>query len=134
MNLAITLLVVIAVASAIGTVLQQNQPYSNYVLKFGPFWFEVFRGLGLYDVYGTNWFLGILAFLILSTTVCLYRQVPVMLREMLRFRTRVQLHSLRGFHQQAEWTLPGPQAEKALAAVTAVFRALGYRWRVQSYT
>ncbi|MBK7540615.1 MAG: cytochrome c biogenesis protein ResB [Candidatus Competibacter sp.] len=133
MNLAITLLVVIAVASAIGTVLQQNQPYSNYVLKFGPFWFEVFRGLGLYDVYGTNWFLGILAFLILSTAVCLYRQVPGMLREMLRFRTQVQLHSLRGFHQQAEWTLPGRDSEKALAAVTAVFRTFGYRWRVQSY-
>ena len=28
MNLAITLLVVVAVASVIGTVLQQNQPYS----------------------------------------------------------------------------------------------------------
>ena len=39
MNLAITLLVVVAVASAIGTVLQQNQAYPDYVLKFGPFWF-----------------------------------------------------------------------------------------------
>ena len=86
MNLAITLLVVVAVASAIGTVLQQNQAYPDYVLKFGPFWFEAFRRLGLYDIYGAGWFVGILAFLILSTSVCLYRQVPGMLREMLRFR------------------------------------------------
>ncbi len=107
MNLAITLLVAIAVASVIGTVLQQNQPYADYVLKFGPFWFEVFGWLGLYDVYGTAWFIGILAFLIVSTSACLYRQVPAMLREMTRFRTQVQLHSLRGFHQRAEWLLPG---------------------------
>ena len=39
MNLAITLLVTLAVASVIGTVLQQNQPYTDYLLKFGPFWF-----------------------------------------------------------------------------------------------
>ena len=54
MNLAITLLVVVAIASVIGTVLRQNQPYPDYAIKFGPFWFEVFRRLGLYDVYGTG--------------------------------------------------------------------------------
>jgi len=132
MNLAITLLVIIAVASVIGTVLQQNQPYSNYVLKFGPFWFEIFRWLGLYDVYGAGWFLGILTFLIVSTSVCLYRQVPTMLREMLRFRTRIQLHSLQGFHHKAEWSLPGLDAAAVLAGVTETFRARGYRWRTQT--
>ena len=131
MNLAITLLVVIAVASVIGTVLQQNQPYADYVLKFGPFWFEVFGWLGLYDVYGTAWFIGILAFLILSTSVCLYRQVPAMLREMTRFRTQVQLHSLRGFHQRAEWLLPGWSSEAVMAVLDDAFRAHGYRWRWQ---
>ncbi|MBL8254389.1 MAG: cytochrome c biogenesis protein ResB, partial [Candidatus Competibacter sp.] len=129
MNLAITLLVVVAIASVIGTVLQQNQPYSNYVLKVGPFWFEVFRWLGLYDVYGSGWFIGILGFLILSTGVCLYRQVPSMLREMVRFRTRVQVHSLRGFHRCAEWWLPNQALEDVSAAVTDTFRARGYRWR-----
>jgi cytochrome c biogenesis protein len=131
MNLAITLLVVMAIASVIGTVLQQNQPYPDYVLKFGPFWFEVFRWLGLYDVYGTGWFIGILAFLILSTSVCLYRQVPVMLREMSRFRTQVQVDSLRGFHQRAEWWLPDRSPTATLAELTGVFRAYGYRWRVR---
>ena len=129
MNLAITLLVVIAVASVIGTVLQQNQPYSGYVLKFGPFWFEVFQWLGLYDVYGTVWFVGILAFLVASTSVCLYRQTPSMLREMVRFRTRVQLQSLRGFHQRAEWLLPGWTPEAVQAAVGDTLRAHGFRWR-----
>ncbi len=133
MNLAITLLVAIAIASVVGTVLQQNQPYPNYVLKFGPFWFEVFRWLGLYDVYGSLWFIGILAFLIVSTSVCLYRQVPAMLREMMRFRTQIQLNSLRGFHQRAEWLVPERNVEQVLAEVTGAFRARGYRWRLRDY-
>jgi cytochrome c biogenesis protein len=133
MNLAITLLVVVAVASAIGTVLQQNQPYSDYVLKFGPFWFEVFGRLGLYDVYGAVWFIAILGFLILSTSVCLYRQVPGMVREMVRFRTQVRVESLRGFHQHAEWRLPERAPGAALAEVTGLFRARGYRWRIQDH-
>ncbi|MDG4555508.1 MAG: cytochrome c biogenesis protein ResB [Candidatus Competibacter sp.] len=130
MNLAITLLVVVAVASAIGTVLQQNQPYPDYLLKFGPFWFEVFRRLGLYDVYGAGWFVAILAFLILSTSVCLYRQAPGMLREMVRFRTNVQVRSLRGFHQHAEWRLPDRDLDAVLGTVSELLRARGYRWRV----
>ncbi len=131
MNLAITLLVVVAVASVIGTVLQQNQPYPDYVLKFGPFWFEIFRRLGLYDVYGAGWFVGILAFLILSTSVCLYRQAPGMLRQMVRFRADVHARALRGFHQHAEWRLPDRGIEAVLGAVTGVLRMRGYRWRAR---
>lgn len=133
MDLAITLLVVVAVASIIGTVLQQNQPYSDYVLKFGPFWFEAFDRLGLYDVYGAGWFVAILGFLILSTGVCLYRQVPSMMREMMRFRTQVRLESLRGFHQRAEWRLPSWVSADVLAEITSAFRAGGYRWRIQDH-
>lgn len=133
MNLAISLLVIVAIASVIGTVLQQNQPYANYVLKFGPFWFDVFLTLGLYDVYGSSWFIGILGFLIVSTSVCLYRQAPVMLREMVRFRTQVQLDSLRAFQQRAEWLLPGWDYERAIVAGTGALRTGGYRWRLQDY-
>ena len=133
MNLAITLLVVVAVASVIGTVLQQNQPYPDYILKFGPFWFAVFNRIGLYDVYGTGWFIAILAFLILSTSVCLYRQTPGMLREMTRFRASVQIDSLRGFHQQAEWRLPDCDSRSVQADITGAFRGFGYCWRMQDH-
>jgi cytochrome c biogenesis protein len=57
MNLAITLLLTVGIASIVGTVLKQNEPYQNYISKFGPFWFEVFNSLGLYDVYSAAWFL-----------------------------------------------------------------------------
>jgi len=106
MNLAITLLVVIAIASVIGTVLQQNQPYNDYIIKFGPFWFEVFDKLQLYDVYHALWFLVILAFLVISTSTCIYRNTPTMLREMRQWREHISRKSLAAFHLKAEWQIP----------------------------
>lgn len=90
MELAITLLITLAIASVIGTVLQQNQPYADYVIKFGPYWFEVFEQLGLYDVYSALWFLAILALLVISTSVCVIRHFPAMTKEMWQLRTNVQ--------------------------------------------
>ena len=103
MNLAISLLVAIAIASAIGTILQQNQPYNDYIIKFGPYWFEVFAALDLYDVYSAPWFLSIMGFLLLSTGVCVYRNAPKMVREMRRWREDVQCNSLKSFPNNCNW-------------------------------
>lgn len=128
MNLAITLLIVIAIASVIGTVLQQNEPYTNYVRKFGPFWFEVFKSLGLFDVYSSGWFLLLLGFLLFSTSVCIWRNTPHMLRDMRNFRLDVKEKSLRNFHLQAAWE-SGHDAETAAARSAAMLASRGYRVR-----
>ncbi len=111
MELAITLLLTLAVASVIGTVLQQNQPYTDYVIKFGPFWFEVFEKIGLYDVYSAIWFLAILALLVISTSVCVVRNAPAMLRDMWQLRTKVQKKSLKLMQHHAEWSAARPVTE-----------------------
>ena len=116
MTLAITLLVALAIASVIGTVLQQNQPYTDYLIKFGPFWHEVFKTLGLYDVYSAGWFLTILGFLVISTSVCIYRHAPTMLRDMRRLRVDVQAKSLRAFHHVEERSVPLPPDDLPMSA------------------
>jgi cytochrome c biogenesis protein len=103
MNLAITLLVAVAIAAIIGTVLQQNQPYPDYVLKFGPFWFEIFRLLDLYDVYSSTWFLTILSFLVLSAGVCIYRNTPRMIKDLRDYREQTPRGALRKQEHVAEW-------------------------------
>lgn len=113
MRFAISLLVVLSIASVIGTVLQQNQAYSSYVIEFGPFWFDVFRLLGLYDVYHSWWFLVILVFLVLSTGFCLYRQTPLMLREIRSFREHAGEASLRSFAHRAEFPAPAGVVDTA---------------------
>ena len=80
MRFAVSLLTLLGIASIIGTVLKQNEPYQNYIIKFGQFWFELFELLGLLDVYHAAWFLIILLFLVISTSLCVLRNTPVMLQ------------------------------------------------------
>lgn len=128
MNLAITILVVLAIASVIGTVLQQNQPYTDYLIKFGPFWHEVFLKMGLYDVYGAVWFLLLLGFLLLSTSVCIYRNIPIILRDVLHYRLKTQEKSLRTMENQHEWLVTQDTDQVAHKAINFLSGA-GYRFR-----
>ena len=114
MRFAISLLSILAVASIIGTVLKQAEPYNNYIIQFGPFWFEAYEKLGLYDVYHAAWFLVILTFLVASTSVCIYRNAPNFAREMKSFREHVSEQSLNAFKHKHEATTT--QTPETLAA------------------
>ncbi|ENW7173715.1 cytochrome c biogenesis protein ResB [Neisseria gonorrhoeae] len=94
MRFAVALLSLLGIASVIGTVLQQNQPQTDYLVKFGPFWTRIFDFLGLYDVYASAWFVVIMMFLVVSTSLCLIRNVPPFWREMKSFREKVKEKSL----------------------------------------
>lgn len=128
MNLAITMLVAISIAAVIGTVLKQNEPYTNYVIKFGSFWFEVFKSLGLFDIYGAPWFLALLGVLLVSTGVCVYRNTPAIIKDMRNFRLDVQAKSLRSFHHKEEWR-SATDTEKTVTALGGRLQQLGYRVR-----
>ena len=126
MDLAITLLLTLAVASVIGTVLQQNQPYTDYLIKFGPFWFEIFETAGLYDVYSALWFLAILTLLVVSTSVCVIRQTPSMIRDMWNLRTHVQEKSLQALRHNSSWNVTTAESQ-TVTALMAEFTKQGFR-------
>ena len=126
MRFAISLLTVLAIASIVGTVLKQNEPYPNYVIQFGQFWFRAFEMLGLYDVYHSFWFLLILAFLVLSTSLCVYRNTPSMLKELRAWKEHVTEASLRLFHHQAEYAVAEPVN---LDQLQQFLQAHGFRFR-----
>lgn len=105
MSLAIVLLMVLAMASVIGTVLLQNQQQADYLQQFGPVWYWTFRSLGLFDMYHTWWFMGLLGFLMVSLTVCLWRNTPRMLKEMRSRKVTIAEKSLKRFHHLHHWRI-----------------------------
>ena len=112
MRFAIALLTVICIASVIGTVIKQHEPAANYVNQFGPFWAELFLDLKLNAVYSAWWFLLILAFLVISTTLCIARNAPKFLADIRSYKENIREQSLKAFHHKAEGDLPQPpQAE-----------------------
>src|SRR4051812_7316907 len=90
MRFAIALLMMIAIAAIIGTIMKQDQAAPDYINQFGPFWHAVFEKIGLYTVYSAWWFLLILAVLILSTSLCIVRNAPRMLRDMRSWRENLR--------------------------------------------
>ena len=130
MRLAISLLSILAIASAIGTLVKQNEPMVNYITQFGLFWAQWFAMLGIFDVYNQAWFLIILVFLLISTSVCLIRNTPKMLQDMRTFKHHTRTNSLRHLPEHRDWT-----SEKSLDDLTqSSVRALqkqGYQVRAQ---
>ena len=126
MRFAITLLTVIAIASVIGTVLKQNEPYPNYVNQFGPFWADLFHALSLQKVYSSWWFLLILAFLVISTSLCITRNAPKMIVEMRSWKDHVRERSLRSFHHRGEYQTTRGRAD-AVSRLAALLRHRGFR-------
>ena len=126
MRFAISLLSVLAIASIIGTVLKQNEPYVNYRVEFGDFWFSIFELLGLFDVYHSIWFLAILAFLVFSTSLCIWRHFPGVIREIRGYREKASQNSLRLMSHHHE-TSPLAQAQ-----VLAHLTEHGYRYRLRT--
>lgn len=129
MRFAVSMLTVLAIASIIGTVLKQNEPYQNYIIKFGQFWFEMFEKLGLYDVYHASWFLLILLFLVISTSLCIYRNSPLMIKEWRTFKEHATEKSLRAFSHQASYQAVSGQAESQ-QKLTDYLNDQGYRYKV----
>ncbi len=131
MPLAVTLLAAVAIASVIGTLLQQNQPYQDYIIKFGPFWHQIYLNLGLYDVYSSLWFLVLLAFLVISTSVCLLSNGPGILQSARDYRERLHGQVLAHMPQQQYWRVFAP-----VQTLHRQFRELllqhGYRCRSEA--
>ncbi len=97
MRFSISLLTVICIAAVIGTVLKQQEPLNNYVNQFGPFWAEVFGAVSLYTVYSAWWFMLILAFLVISTSLCIARSTPKILAELNQVKENIREQSLKAF-------------------------------------
>lgn len=133
MRFAIALLTVICIASVIGTVVKQREPLSNYVNQFGPFWAELFGKVDLYTVYGAWWFLLILAFLVLSTSLCIARNAPKIIHDLKNYKEHVREQSLQAHHHKALGHLTlAPEA--ALAQVSALLDHLGWKAKAQVRT
>jgi cytochrome c biogenesis protein len=130
MRFAIALLTIICIASIIGTVLKQQEPINNYINEFGPFWAEFFRLARLDTVYSAWWFLMILAFLVISTSLCIARNTPRIFADLKTFKEGIRVQSLKAFGQRAE-TVLGEQPDAAANRIGQLLTSGGWKVKLQ---
>ena len=133
MRFAVALLALICIASIIGTVIQQNQPAINYVNQFGPFWAEVFTASKLNTVYSSWWFLLILGFLVVSTSLCITRNTPKILRHLRDHKENLRLASFAAFGAKHSYSGNYSGSAEVRARDLGEYLA-GQGWRVKMQT
>lgn len=128
MRFAIALLGAIALASVIGTVLPQQQPYSVYVGLYGAFWADVLEALGFFHIYQSSWYIAMLAFLVASTSACMARHLPVIVREWQGCKEDIALPALQALGHKHRAAL----AQTAQAAAQQLGQQLANQgWQVR---
>jgi cytochrome c biogenesis protein len=130
MRFSISLLTLICIASVIGTVLKQHEPANNYVNQFGPFWADVFSRVSLYSVYSAWWFLLILAFLVISTSLCIARNTPKIITDLKTSKENIRAQSLKAFGHRAEAVL-NETPEAAAQRIGQLLAGGGWKVKLQ---
>jgi len=79
-KLAVVLLIILAIVSVIGTLIQQNEAPEKYLAEYSQSTVRLFEAIGLFDMYHTWWFVLLLFFLTANLTVCTLDRFPHTLR------------------------------------------------------
>ena len=119
---------ILSIASIIGTVLKQDDPYPNYVNQFGPFWADIFRALSLYTVYSAWWFMLILGFLWCRVRCASIRNAPKMIADMNSWKDKRARRQPARVPSQGRIRGAGDRARRPRRCSPNVSPRLGYKF------
>jgi cytochrome c biogenesis protein len=123
-RLTIFLLILLALTSILGTIIKQNAPSMEYIRQFGSGLYRFLNFLGLFDMYSSWWFRGILALLAINIFSCSSVRLPRIWRKIFRAHgevSKVQTTALP-YVKQLERSLPPEEvAGKASSIAKRIF-------------
>lgn len=76
LKLTIVIMLLLAITSIIGTVLQQNAPAADYIKEYGQANYELFVKLQFVDMYHSWWFIGLLGLFSINLICCSIKNFP----------------------------------------------------------
>jgi cytochrome c biogenesis protein len=76
LTVTIALLIFLAALSVIGTLIPQNAPEQTYLQRYSQETYYILKGLGLFDMYHSWWFIAVLALLALNVVTCTVKRLP----------------------------------------------------------
>jgi cytochrome c biogenesis protein len=80
LKLAISVIIILAVASIFGTIVEQNQPIEKYRQIYSDGTIRMLDSLGLFDMYHAWWFLLLLVLFTINLTCCTLDRLPRVLK------------------------------------------------------
>ncbi len=126
-KLAVVLLIILAIVSVIGTVIQQNESPEKYLTEYSQSTVQLFEAIGLFDMYHTWWFVLLLFLLTANLTVCTLDRFPHTWRTITAPLKPIDEDSLKAVQFKKEIPFNGGMDKAGELAVT-VLNARRYRF------
>ena len=123
-KLSIFLLILLALTSILGTLIKQNAPSMEYIHQFGSGLYQFLNFLGLFDMYHSWWFRGILTLLAINIISCSSARFPRIWRKIIRPHgemDRVQITDLPYARQLKRSLSPEEAAGNAFSITKRIF-------------
>ena len=123
-KLAIITLIVLAVTSILGTIVEQNQPPAKYHQIYEDWAFALMDRINLFDMYHSTWFLLMLVLFTVNLSCCTIDRFPKMLKVVRNPRTKLDGSLEKSLSLSDRWKRKGPLSEwtgKYTEALSASF-------------
>lgn len=132
LRLTISLLILLAAASVLGTIILQNGTPEQYLAEYGPNLARILHFFGLFDMYHSWWFLAILAVLVLNLVFCSLDRLPSVWRQVFHPRIDLGLKSIEAqpFTQSFRIAKAGKVLEEEVEK--SIHRFLGEARRIEN--
>ena len=123
-KLALFTLILLAIASIFGTIVEQNQPPEKYHQIYEDWAFALMNRINLFDMYHSWWFLGLLVLFTVNLTCCTIDRFPKMLRVVRNPRTKLDGNLEKTLSLSDRWKRKGTLSDwaaKYSSALTSAF-------------
>lgn len=129
-KLAIILLILVAAASVLGTLIPQGLPPAAYAARYGQL-AGLLSTLRLTGVYHSGWYLALLLFFAVNTAVCTVVRLPGKWRRAMRPNVEVDPSALQALKARSRFGKNGPAAA-SLTRLEGLLAARHYRVRSEA--
>jgi cytochrome c biogenesis protein len=111
LKLAILLMILLAILSTIGTVLQQGEQPEVYIKEYGENAYWWFTKLGLTDIYHQWWFTSVLVLLCVNSLTCFYQRFPAIWRSIRQDKVNVGVPFIQNLKRSTTLEVPGDRQQ-----------------------
>ncbi|HJX73590.1 MAG TPA: cytochrome c biogenesis protein ResB [Candidatus Deferrimicrobiaceae bacterium] len=120
LKLAIFVIIILAVASIIGTIIEQNQPLEKYRQFYSDGTIRLFESLNLFDMYHSWWFLLLLVLLTVNLSCCTLDRLPRTVKVVRNPKTTLDENLEKSLSHVDRWKKKGGMEELADTYKTAM--------------
>ncbi len=127
LKLTISLLILLALLSIIGTLIMQNATRSEYIQRYGVGPYEVLNFFNLFDMYHSWWFSTILLLLVINLITCSVHRIPGILSQISRESGELEDRMLKSipYVERVRVQNPGKREENVQSSLKKWFRNPG---------